>query len=564
MAARTRGATTASNPSRWLFGPVPDLLFGCGVAYLIVFVALAAAGPSVTLWLPATLLPLLAVVAGGPHYGATLLRAYERREDRVKYRSVTVIATLALAAVFLVSLRFHALGTLVVTLYLLWSPWHYSGQNYGLTLMFLGRRGVPVGVLLKRLIRASFVLSFLIVIVQLNGENPAGSYAPGIQAPSSDPTGPVFTQRSLGIPTPVQTVLFYGLVAGYLAVVATAGIALLRRGTLRDLLPAFALVATQALWFSVPAIARQASLAFGLVPLDADFAVYTFHYIAAAHGIQYVWVTLYFDRKTHAGSSRMGAFYGKSMLAGQLLWGLPALVFAPVMVGSFSYSADVALLVASTVNLHHFVLDGAIWRLRDARVGRVLVDEAPIARAPRAKQGAAPATGRRWLAALVFGAGGVFVASQIVNVIEGHAFTRSITRREVAGAERALDRLRPFLSDAYASRLELGMLARQTGDLDAAIRAFGRSVELRPNPVAFFEKGRTHALRGEWELAANSFEGAWALAPFPPDYIAEFVGALARAGRGERARAVLDEGLRKFPQSPELGHAAGELAARGF
>ena len=95
---------TPSRSAGWLFGPVPDLLFGCGLAYMIVFVGLAVAGPGVTLWLPATLLPLLAVIAGGPHYGATLLRAYERKEDRAKYRSVTVVATLALAVAFLVSL----------------------------------------------------------------------------------------------------------------------------------------------------------------------------------------------------------------------------------------------------------------------------------------------------------------------------------------------------------------------------------------------------------------------------------------------------------------------------
>jgi hypothetical protein len=562
MAARAQGATKASRPPAsgspgWLFGPVPDLLFGCGVAYLLVFAALAVAGPDVTVWLPATILPLLTVVAGGPHYGATLLRAYEHKEDRVKYRAVTVMATLGLAAVFLISLRLHLLGTLVVTLYLLWSPWHYSGQNYGLMLMFLGRRGMAPAAGLKKLIRASFVLSFLIVIVQLNGENPAASYAPGVQATSGDPTEPLFTQLSLGIPTGIQTVLFYGLVAAYLATIGVAGVALFRRGSLRDLLPALALVLTQAVWFSLPAIARQANLAFGLVPLDANFAVYTFHYIAAAHGIQYVWITLYFHRKTHPGS-RMGFFYGKSMLAGQLLWGLPALVFAPLMVGSFSYSADVTLLVASTVNLHHFVLDGAIWRLRDDRVGKVLVSEAPIAPLP------GPDLGRRWLAAVVFGAGGIFVLSQIVNAVEGHAFARSLERREIAGAEKALDHLRLFASDAYHLRVQLGMLALQNGDLDAAIRAFERSVELRPNPVAWYEKGRVHALRAEWELAASSFEGAYALAPFPPDYIAEFVDALARAGRRERALAVLHDGLQRYPQSPELGQARLALAPRAF
>ena len=204
---------TSSRSAGWLFGPVPDLLFGCGLAYMLVFVGLAVAGPGVTLWLPASLLPLLTVIAGGPHYGATLLRAYERKEDRAKYRSVTVVATLALAVAFLVSLRWYFLGTLMATLYLLWSPWHYSGQNYGLMLMFLERRGISPPPRLKSLIRASFVLSFLLVIVQLNGENPSGAYAPGVQTTSADPAGPIYRQLSLGIPAPIQSGLFWTLVA---------------------------------------------------------------------------------------------------------------------------------------------------------------------------------------------------------------------------------------------------------------------------------------------------------------------------------------------------------------
>ena len=69
MAARSGRVEGASRPARWLFGPIPDLLFGCGVAYLAVFVGLAVVGPDVTRWLPASILPLLTVVAGGPHYG---------------------------------------------------------------------------------------------------------------------------------------------------------------------------------------------------------------------------------------------------------------------------------------------------------------------------------------------------------------------------------------------------------------------------------------------------------------------------------------------------------------
>ena len=32
---------------RWLFGPLPDLLFGCGLLYAIAFAAYSLAGPAI-------------------------------------------------------------------------------------------------------------------------------------------------------------------------------------------------------------------------------------------------------------------------------------------------------------------------------------------------------------------------------------------------------------------------------------------------------------------------------------------------------------------------------------
>jgi len=528
---------------------------------MAIFLGLAIAGPNVTLWLPASILPLLTVVAGGPHYGATLLRAYEREEDRRKYRSVTVFATVALAIVFLVSLRIHLVGSLVATLYLMWSPWHYSGQNYGLMLMFLGRRGIAPSAPLKRWIRASFILSFLLVIVQLNGENPSGTYAPAVQeATSGGPIQPFYRQIPLGIPAPIQATLFWALAIAYLGTLGMMGAGLFRRGSIRDLVPALAIVITQSLWFSLPAIARYASLSFGLVPLTTDFANYTFHYIAAAHAFQYIWVTLYFYRKTHPGTM-MTFFYGKSMMAGQLLWGLPALIFAPLMIGSFSFSADLGLLVASTVNIHHFILDGAIWKLRDNRIGRVLMDESPV-KSPTKSSARSPSTnaairpsGRPWLLPVVLATGALFVVSQIVNALEGHAYASSMQKRDLPRAEQALDRLRWVANDAFDQRRDLGLAARELGDFETAIRSFERSIVLRPSPGAYFEMARVHALREEWDLASDSFEGAYALAPFPPAYSAEFLNSLVHASRRERAVEVLRDELRKFPLSPELGQA---------
>jgi len=59
-------------------------------------------------------------------------------------------------------------GSLMITIYMSWSPWHYSSQNYGVASMFLRRRGVPVTRLGKRLLHASFQLSWLLVLLAIH------------------------------------------------------------------------------------------------------------------------------------------------------------------------------------------------------------------------------------------------------------------------------------------------------------------------------------------------------------------------------------------------------------
>src|SRR5262249_18042193 len=152
-------AAAAPQGNRWLFGPVPDVLLGCGVAYMVVFAALVFAGPQMRATLPLGLLPLVSVFFGTPHYGATLLRVYEQRNERRAYAFFTVWISLVLALLYVGALYSALLGSLLLSLYLTWSPWHYTGQNYGVTLLFLRRRGVEITPTTKRWIYASFLLS---------------------------------------------------------------------------------------------------------------------------------------------------------------------------------------------------------------------------------------------------------------------------------------------------------------------------------------------------------------------------------------------------------------------
>ena len=203
--------TAAAAPSkRWLYGMAPDLLIGCGLWYALAFAVLAVAGTWVRTAGMQTLIPFLLLAFSSPHYGATLLRVYEQREERQSYAVFTIFATAILATLYVVGVHSAAVGSIVLTVYLTWSPWHYTGQNYGIGVMFLRRRGVDLEGNAKRLVYASFILSYVMVFLALHGGARADDYIPV----AYDPVGYHFLP--LGLPYTSLTLPAVGL--AYVAV----------------------------------------------------------------------------------------------------------------------------------------------------------------------------------------------------------------------------------------------------------------------------------------------------------------------------------------------------------
>ena len=66
---------------------------------------------------------LLILIVSGAHYGATLLRVYEHRAERDTYRIFTVYGTFAMLAMLVGALYSPMAGSLLISLYLTWSPW---------------------------------------------------------------------------------------------------------------------------------------------------------------------------------------------------------------------------------------------------------------------------------------------------------------------------------------------------------------------------------------------------------------------------------------------------------
>ncbi len=338
------------NGSIWIYRPWLDLIVGCGAWSLpLMGLAYVSTAASTLTW--STVFYFLALFFNYPHYMATLHRAYHREEDFQKYRIFTVHITLLVALTVVLSHLWVQSLPWIFTLYLTASPWHYSGQNYGLFMMFARRAGIQPSKVEQRAIYAAFLISYAILFLNFH------------TGPSTDP---LFI--SLDIPPAFSAWAQIILAIGFVVCSGFGLWRLVSGARVRQLVPSLTLFSTQCVWFLLPT----------LLSLVERFRVpqsrYSTGVLAVMHSAQYLWVTSYYAKREAMSSSktwRPFAYFGL-LIAGGIALFVPGPWLSSV-VFHFDFTRSF-LIFTALVNIHHFILDGAIWKLRDGRIAGLLVN----------------------------------------------------------------------------------------------------------------------------------------------------------------------------------------------
>lgn len=335
---------------RWLHGPWLDLVVGCAAwSAPLILLADGASQAGTRAW--GVAFYALALVLNYPHYMATVHRAYGQSRERDRYRAFTVHLTLLFAAVAVAAHAWPLLLPWIFTLYVTWSPWHYTGQNFGLLMLFARRNGTAPSARERWALYTAFASSYLLFFLSAHT---------GI---SGDPL-----VISLGLPAwlaaPARLVLL-GVFAG---VGGVAVLRIARRAGPQAAAAPLTLFLTQGLWFVLPSV--QALLGGAQAPATR----YSTGILAVMHSAQYLWITSHYARKEAAsraeGAWRPWSYAGILVLGGIALF-VPTPWVASYLLG-MEFTTSV-LIVSAVVNLHHFMLDGAIWKLRDHRVASLLI-----------------------------------------------------------------------------------------------------------------------------------------------------------------------------------------------
>ena len=302
--------------------------------------------------------------------------------------------------------------------------------------------------------------------------------------------------RSLAIPAATA---FVGQLAAAGVFVVAGGWALwrlTRRIGLERMTAPVTLSTSQMLWFVLPAALK---LGYGL---DTPHRRYSSGIVAILHATQHLWITGYYARceATSAGVPWRPASYFATLVVG----GIALFIPGPWVVSYFfAYDFTTTFVVSTAiVNIHHFILDGAIWKLRDGRIAALLVETGGRATADTSDVGAVVGRTARWVgrhavsARLLRSAGvAALLLSGVVDVVR-YASGLSATTRGLQAAVR----LNPYNS---AAQLRLGTLQSRDGETDAAETALLTAMGLNPTQAP-----AQHAL-GRFYIEQERFDDAF-------------------------------------------------------
>jgi hypothetical protein len=282
---------------------------------------------------------------------ATLYRVYKSRTQIERYRIFSIYFTGLMALTAVAAHLVPAWWVYVLyTIYLVWSPYHYSGQNYGIGVMYLRRGGVTPS-------EADRWLLYLACI------GPYLGYAVFINMQSVGGFNPMFLR--LGIPFETGRILFSLFAAAGFASAVAFLVRLRGRVTPAVAAPVVVILLSQTAWFSLLGTLGVFRQELGLGTFRAEALVPA---VAFLHCAQYLGVTAYYEEREAAAEQRSVSYLrymAVLVLGGVFLW----LGTSRLLASTFDLDYGLSFLIMTAIiNLHHFVIDGAIWKLRDGRL----------------------------------------------------------------------------------------------------------------------------------------------------------------------------------------------------
>jgi hypothetical protein len=293
---------------------------------------------------------VLTWICNWPHFAATSYRLYHCRRNIMQYPVTALgIPWLILAGMIGAILSPELVAPYFVKLYLIWSPYHFSGQSLGISLIYARRAGFKVG-RWERFTLSAFIYGTFIAQTVRSEVGTTETEFYGVRCPA------------LGLPewtiAASNVWMWLGGIAFLLLVVRWCLIS-------KRLLPPIILLPaiTQYVWF----VHSADQLSF-------------VEFVPFFHSAQYLFIawSVQLKEKMDLQKIEPGVGYvlaeSSRWFALNVLFGAGLFFALPWIVGRFGVPVGVAsAAVLSAVQIHHFFVDGVIWKLKNRTVSSPLM-----------------------------------------------------------------------------------------------------------------------------------------------------------------------------------------------
>jgi hypothetical protein len=299
----------------------------------------------------------LSWVVNWPHFSATSYRLYSNT-DHLRQYPVTAIAApiLMAAAVFGSFASPLVIAPYFVKLFLIWSPYHFSGQSIGISLLYARRGQHKVEsaerFTLSGFIYGTFLVNSLRADVGTTGYEYYGVKVPGFGLPAC-------------VPSVAQAWMY---TCGLIFLVLLARSALQERKV-------------PPLMYLVPGLTQYTWFVLGGYGTTAGFT----EFVPFFHSLQYLLIAWAMQLKERADREHIPGtvtyvsletlrWYVLNFVGGVILfWALPTLAEQK---GGMPHELATAVLICA-VQIHHFFVDGVIWKLKTKSVVSPLLVNVP-------------------------------------------------------------------------------------------------------------------------------------------------------------------------------------------
>lgn len=341
----------------WILNPVLDLLFCCGglVWILLLFQDCILSNLN-SRWsqIAATITLSSAHLFAEAHVSATFFKIYQSKESRQQFRLCSFWQTILTLCVCLAGLFFPPVTAALLKLYLLWVYQHFTGQAYGLILIYCMKAKFTLSAFERAILSLLLNCTAIEAITrQLLPSTESPQYFLGIDLPVWN-----------FIPTQIHSTVYYLLLA---TIFVFAYIIIMRALKQQNLFP-------------IPALLLLVTI---VTAISTQLADRLWIYLPAFfHATQYLAITASQYIKQQDGQStpsnevwrKVVSLQGLNYYSNLLVLSVLLYVLVPAFLQLLGFPQALSFATIFVVlNLHHFASDAIIWKMRDPKTRSQLI-----------------------------------------------------------------------------------------------------------------------------------------------------------------------------------------------